>query len=72
MSVEKQNAQLDRSIERRLAAQPRFSVTFYFDVAAQRSVPTSVWDRQQGVFHNADELVGNMVQGLFAACGGGS
>ena len=60
MSLSKQNARLDRQLERRLPTQPRFGVVRYADGS-----PYAVWDHATNVFHP----VADLLEPLFAVVG---
>lgn len=64
-----QHAAIDRVLDRLIPQQPRFSLTRYYDVDAERFVVTSVWDHATGTFHDAEQLKGQIVTGLLAAFG---
>lgn len=58
-----QAAYLDRQVERRLASQPRFTITRA--IVGSESVVDAVWDRQLGTF----TPVATIITALFAAVG---
>jgi hypothetical protein len=58
-----QSARLDRQVERRLATQPRFTITRA--IVGSESVVDAVWDHQTNRF----TPVGAIVAALFAAVG---